>query len=293
MSPAKKKYGGIPKRPYGDTGIELSVIGFGGIVAMDERQEHVNRLVAEAVERGINYFDVAPLYGNAEIVLGPALEPYRKDVFLACKTMERTADGARRELKRSLERLRTGWIDLYQLHAVEDVEGDIDTAFGKGGAMEIFLEAKKAGVVRHIGLSAHSEAAALAALDRYDFDSVLFPVNFAAWDAGFGPGIMKRAIEKGAARLALKGLAMHKWSEGDKGRDEFPKEWYAPITNRDFADLALRWTLNQPVTAAIPPGTERMYRWALEIAESLRPLTKLEQAKLRESAAELKPVFPL
>ena len=103
----------LPRRPYGDTGIELSIISFGGIVVMNADAEHASQVVGEAVERGVNYFDVAPSYGNAEEKLGPALEPYRKDVFLACKTGQRTAEGAQTEFDRSLELLRTDHFDLY------------------------------------------------------------------------------------------------------------------------------------------------------------------------------------
>ena len=99
----------LSRRAYGKTGINLSIIGFGGIVLMGHEQEHGNRLVAESVERGVNYYDVAPSYGNgeAEIKLGPALEPYRKNCFLACKTAERTAPQAQAELTQSLQRLHT------------------------------------------------------------------------------------------------------------------------------------------------------------------------------------------
>ena len=151
----------IPRREYGKTGVKLSIVGFGGIVIAGAEQEHANRVVAEAVERGVNYFDVAPTYGDAEVVLGPALEPYRKNVFLACKTTQREREGAEAELKQSLERLRTDHFDLYQLHGIMSVEKDVDIAFGKGGAMEVFIEAKKSGQVRHIGFSAHSVEAAI------------------------------------------------------------------------------------------------------------------------------------
>ena len=115
--PAEPTYK-LPRRSLGKTGVRLSVVGFGGIVVMNETPESASQLVARAIERDINYFDVAPSYGNAEERLGPALEPYRKNVFLACKTQQRTRAGAEAELKRSLERLRTDHFDLYQFHAV-------------------------------------------------------------------------------------------------------------------------------------------------------------------------------
>jgi len=112
----------LPQREYGKTGVKLSIIGFGGMVVKDAEQQHANRVVADAFEEGVNYFDVAPTYGDAELKLGPALEPYRKKVFLACKTGQRRRKGAAAELKESLKRLRTDYFDLYQLHAITDVK---------------------------------------------------------------------------------------------------------------------------------------------------------------------------
>lgn len=114
--------------------MKLSIIGFGGIVVKDAEQQHANRVVAEAFEKGVNYFDVSPTYGDAELKLGPALEPYRKKVFLACKTGQRRREGASEELNESLKRLRTDYFDLYQLHSITDVKNDVDAVFAKGDA---------------------------------------------------------------------------------------------------------------------------------------------------------------
>jgi aryl-alcohol dehydrogenase-like predicted oxidoreductase len=146
--------GGLERRALGKTGEKLSFIGFGGVVVTSVTAEEASRSVRHAIDAGINYFDVAPTYGNAEEMLGPALEPYRKSVFLACKTQERTKDGALAELDRSLAKLRTDHFDLYQHHAVTK-KADVETIFGPGGAMEGFEAAKKAGKVRFLGFSAH------------------------------------------------------------------------------------------------------------------------------------------
>jgi aryl-alcohol dehydrogenase-like predicted oxidoreductase len=282
----------LPRRAYGDTGARLSIIGFGGIVVSGVEQDHANRVVAEAVEKGVNYFDVAPSYGDAEIKLGPALEPYRKDVFLAGKTEHRTRDETAAELKESLRRLRTDYLDLYQFHAIFDVQKDVDAAFAKGGAMEAFLEAKKQGQIRYLGFSAHSEEAALAALDRYDFDSILLPLNFAAfYQGGFGLRIMQAAKSKGVARLALKAMAKQKWPKDDPARKQYPKCWYQPLTDRHEAKLALYFTLSQPITAAIPPGEESLFRMALDLAMDFRPISQKETETLRQMAQSLNPVF--
>jgi len=283
----------LPRRAYGDTGERLSIIGFGGIVVSGVEQDHANRVVAEAVEKGVNYFDVAPSYGDAEVKLGPALEPYRKDVFLACKTEHRTKKETAAELSESLKRLRTDYLDLYQLHAISDVQKDVDAVFAKGGAMEVFLEAKKQGQVRYLGFSAHSEEAALAALDRYDFDSVLFPINFATFYQGnFGPRILQAAKSKGVARLALKTMAKQKWPKDDPARKQYPKCWYQPLTDRNEAKLALYFTLSQSITAAIPPGEESLFKMALDLALDFRPISQKEVETLRQMAQPLSPVFP-
>ncbi|NLX99935.1 MAG: aldo/keto reductase, partial [Rhodopirellula sp.] len=164
--------------PLGKTGISASAVTFGGIINTDEPQEHANRFVARAIDAGVNYFDVAPTYGDAEERLGPALAPYRRDVFLACKTEERSAEGAREKLEASLRKLKTDYFDVYQLHALT-TDDDLDRAFGPGGAMEVVLKAKRDGIIRNVGFSAHNEDAALRALAMYDFDTVLFPLNWA------------------------------------------------------------------------------------------------------------------
>jgi len=296
VRPAAASGGAMPRRPYGRDGTMISVIGMGGIVIASAEQEHANRVVAQAVERGVNYFDVAPTYGQAELRLGPALEPYRKDCFLACKTTERTAEGARRELNQSLLNLRTDHLDLYQLHAITDVAKDVDAAFAAGGAMEVFLEARRSGQVRHLGFSAHSEAAALAAMDRFDFDSVLLPVNFACWMQGdFPPRVLDMARRKGLTILALKALARQNWPAdappGSPRRKQYPGCWYEPITDPHEAGLALRFTLGQGVTAALPPGAEEVFWLAVSLAADLRPLSAEEEGELRALAGGLSPVF--
>ena len=165
--------GKIEKRSLGRTGEMLSVIGFGGIVVKDATPGESSGLVKLAIDSGINYFDVAPSYGDAEIKLGPALEPYRKGVILNCKTTKRSRDEARAELEQSLKNLRTDHFDVYQFHAVTTI-ADVDAILGKGGAMETFLAARKEGKIRFIGFSAHSVEAAMAMMDRFDFDTILF-----------------------------------------------------------------------------------------------------------------------
>ncbi len=139
--------------------------------------------MAEAVDRGINYFDVAPSYGNAQERLGPALAPYRNKCFLACKTDGRMKDDSRAQLEESLRLLKTDHVDLYQFHALTKMT-DLDKVLGPGGAMETMEAAKKEGKIRYIGFSVHSAETALAAMDRYNFDTILFPGELGSFHSG-------------------------------------------------------------------------------------------------------------
>jgi predicted aldo/keto reductase-like oxidoreductase len=279
------------KRTLGKTGEKLTIVGFGGILVSQEEQANANRLVAEAVEkRGLNYFDVAPSYGNAEERLGPALEPYRKNVFLACKTGKRDAKGAEEELQTSLKRLRTDHFDVYQLHGVRAME-EVEQIFAPGGAMETFLKAKERGLTRFLGFSAHSEEAALALMDRFAFDTILFPFNWTSWlKNNFGPAVLAKAKEKGMGIFALKALAKRKLVEGEERK--WPKCWYHPVDTAEEAALGLRFTLSQGVNAAVTPGHEHLFNWACDAAEHYKPIMPAEVAELTRRAQELDPIFP-
>jgi|SRR5271157_2699637 len=283
----------IPKRRLGKTGAELSIIALGGIVVMDTEQTFANNIVAEAFDRGINYFDVAPEYGNAQQKLGPALEPYRKRSFLACKTLMRDKDGAANDLEDSLRKLRTDHVDLYQFHAVTTKE-DVEKIFGPKGAMETFQAARQAGKVRFIGFSAHSVENAFSMLDHYNFDTILFPINFVLFSqANFGPQVLARAHEKGMGILALKSMAKGIWPAAQKENHPHSKCWYQPAALPDEASMGLRWTLSHPITAAVPPGDESYFRLAMDVAQKFEPIKPEEEKSLLAGASGVEPLFHL
>ena len=281
--------GGLERRSLGRTGETLSILGLGGVVVMNATAEEASARVREAVEAGVNYFDVAPSYGNAEDMLGPALEPHRKGVFLACKTQARTRQAAAEELQRSLKKMRTDHFDLYQHHAVTK-KADVEKILGPGGAMEAFEAARKAGKVRFLGFSAHSVEAAMALMEGFAFDTILFPVNYGTWHAGdFGPQVLARAREKGMGILCLKAMAKGPWpSEAEK---RYAKCWYEPLDAPEEAALALRFTLSHPVTAAIPPGDENLFRMALRLAARFEPLTSAEVEAMKGRGGAAVPLF--
>jgi len=281
--------GGLERRSLGRTGETLSILGLGGVVVMNATAEEASARVREAVEAGVNYFDVAPSYGNAEDMLGPALEPHRKGVFLACKTQARTRQAAAEELERSLKKMGTDHFDLYQHHAVTK-KADVEKILGPGGAMEAFEAARKAGKVRFLGFSAHSVEAAMALMEGFAFDTILFPVNYGTWHAGdFGPQVLARAREKGMGILCLKAMAKGPWpSEAEK---RYAKCWYEPLDAPEEAALALRFTLSHPVTAAIPPGDENLFRMALRLAARFEPLTPAEAEAMKGRGGAAVPLF--
>jgi aryl-alcohol dehydrogenase-like predicted oxidoreductase len=286
----------IERRPFGKTDDSVSIIGFGGVIVTNTYPETAARYVGEAVDAGINYFDVAPMYGNAQQMLGLALEPYRDQCFLACKTRSRDAEGAQAELEDSLRKLRTDHVDLYQMHSLQSVENDVNVAFGPSGAMETIVKARDEGKIRHIGFSAHTQEAALAAMDQFDFDSVLFPINYFAWNYGnFGPAVFERAKEKGMAVLALKALAHRRWT-----KEEFksffrnwPKCWYKPLDTYEDIEMALRFTLGRPVTAAVPPGHWDLFKLCLKVVTDSEFARDTEEAfsLLEKLSEETEPLF--
>ena len=164
------------KKKLGKTGFEVYPVIYGVIVSMQDGQKASDNYVAWALDRGINYFDVAPSYGDAEEKLGLSLKPFRKDNYLACKTTQRLREGAEKEFEKSLELLHTDYFDVYQLHSISKPE-DVEQIFGPNGIMEMIEKEKQRGRIRKVGFSAHSQEQAIRAMSMYDFDSIMFPTN--------------------------------------------------------------------------------------------------------------------
>ncbi|MCE5328715.1 aldo/keto reductase [bacterium] len=275
----------MDKRILGKTGQQLSVIGFGGIVVMDESPENAAIIVSKAIDRGVNYFDVAPQYGNAQERLGPALKPYRSKIFLTCKTLMRNGDEAETDFKDSLKKLETDYFDAYLLHSVKTID-EVKQISQRNGALEFFAKAKSKGLIRYLGFSAHTEQAALTLMDIYDFDIVVFPVNWACWfNDNFGPKVLAAAQKKDLGIIALKALAKRLWDKNEKRK--WPKCWYAPVDNFEEASLALRFTLSQSVTTAISPSHSELLWWACDIADKLTPINEKEIKYLKESSKKV------
>ncbi len=284
---------GLPQRVLGRTGAKVSVVGFPGLALANYDQEQGTAGLHRAFDRGVNYFDVAPAYGkdgDAEIKMGIGLQGIdRSRIFLACKTKMRDRQGARLELERSLKRLKTDYFDLYQMHAIF-TEDEVRQALGPNGALETFLKAKEEGKVRHFGFSAHTTAGAVAALNGFAFDSVMFPLSFVDYfDTGFGRAVIELATEKGAAVVAIKALSKGSWPQGVERTRRW---WYRTTEQQKETDLAVHFTLSLPgVVAAIPPSWLDLLDKAVEAGRSVRPVTEAEMLELRRIAEDCQPLF--
>lgn len=267
----------MTRRRLGKTEFQISPVVYGGIVSMEDGQKSSNRYVSYAVDAGINYFDVAPSYGDAEEKLGNSLKPYRKDVYLACKTGMRDAKNAQIEMEKSLKLLHTDYFDVYQLHSLTTKE-DLDIAFGEGGIMDLLVKAKQSGIIRNISFSAHDEDVALQAMSMFDFSTVLFPLN---WGTGLGKGfgncLVKKAKELDMGILGMKTLIHRAWiNEEEKNTSGFTKSWCKPITDNDkLAIAAMKYTLGLGADTLVPPGNFENFLFVVKnIEECLKnPIT--------------------
>ena len=259
----------------GSTDIQVSYVSYGGIVSAgfyenihypEEGQDASNRYVSWAIEHGVNYFDVAPGYVNAQEQLGISLEPYRKQVSLACKTAYRDRKNAEKDLERSLKLLKTDYFDVYQLHGVSSMD-EVEQSFGPDGVMEMMRTLKERGIARYVSFTAHSEEAALKMLDLYPFDTVLFPFNwFMNMEHGMGNALLKVLKEKKIGILCMKSLIERRWESGeDKGH--FPKSWCKPIDTDNEPELgiaAMKYVLSLGVNTLIPPGNFKSFSFAVD-----------------------------
>src|SRR5579864_759446 len=238
----------IPRAPFGRSGHQSSRIIFGAAAfwAMDD--DKAGALLDRALAAGVNHIDTAAAYGDSELRLAPWLRQHRPDVFLATKTGDRDGDGARRSLEQSLERLGVDHVDLVQLHnLVEDHEWDV--AFRPDGAVAALAKAKEEGLTRFIGVTGHGLRIAgmhARSLERFDFDSVLLPYNFALLHEHLNyrrdvEALLQTCAERNLAVQTIKAVARRRWPEGDDGRHFI---WYEPLADADAINRAVRFVLS-------------------------------------------------
>jgi len=288
----------IAKIPFGQTGHESTRTIFGAASLSAMRQERADQVLETLLEYGVNHIDVAASYGEAELRIGPWMKEHRDKFFLASKTGDRTAAGARDSIRRSLERLRVEQLDLIQFHNLTDEPG-WETAMGPGGALEAAIEARDRGLVRFIGVTGHGTMAPamhLRSLESFEFDSVLLPYNYMLMQSPEYASDFKRLIEvcssRGVAVQTIKSVARRRWLEGDTQR-RF--SWYEPVKDPDSLRRVVHWVLSRPNiflnTSSDATILPLILKAAGEFKEGL-PQADLEAAmQAQASALEMKPIF--
>lgn len=244
----------LTKTVLGRTGLEISRVIYGGIISMNEEQKDSDYYVDYAIDHGINYFDIAPSYGNAQEILGRSLKNKRNNVYLACKTGEFSRENGSKQFYESLDMLYTDHFDVFQLHGLSSME-QVEIAFSANGIMEFLVKAKDEGKIRNIGFSAHNESVAFKALSMYDFDTVLFPFNWSMnISLNAGNELLQEAANRNMGILALKVLAERALTENES--DKYPKSWYKPIdlTETEFIRAAVDFSFSLGIHSMIPPG---------------------------------------
>jgi aryl-alcohol dehydrogenase-like predicted oxidoreductase len=283
----------MQKRELGRTGHLSSIVIMGTAALGAADQETANTALDLAAASGVNHIDVAPQYGVAEERVGPWLEQHRLQFFVGCKTLQREKSGAWSDLLRSLERLRCKMLDLYQLHAVNSFQ-ELDRIFGHDGALETLIEARDRGMVRFLGITGHGlEAPAVQAeaLRRFDFHTVMFPINPALYanpdyrrDAHV---LLRMCEERGVGVIVIKPLARGPW--GEKAHQY--TTWYEPFDDPATIETWVRFALSQPVSCIASPGDVRLLPTILGAAERFTPLTEAEQEQAIKDAESLTPLF--
>ncbi|MBE9063837.1 aldo/keto reductase [cf. Phormidesmis sp. LEGE 11477] len=265
----------MPLRQLGRTNIQLPILGLGTAgqtpLARSNQEQAAVEQIERALELGIRYFDTAASYGPSESFLGKVLPAYRADIFLGSKTAARDYDGAWRNLERSLQRLNTDYLDLWQFHHVA-IAADLDTIFSQNGAIKALEEAKEQGLVRFSGITGHHEPSAIVAgLQRYSFDHALIPINAADihHPRPFISGALPTAIAQNVGITAMKVPA------------------YGRLLKPGLLggmDQALGYTLSQPGVhcAIIAAETIEQLEENVRVARAFQPLsdsalTEIEQ----------------
>ncbi len=278
----------IQKRPFGRTGHQSTCTIFGAAAFSRVTQAEADRTMELLLEYGVNHIDTANSYGSSEKLLGPWIERHRNDFFLATKTEERTYEKAKEHLHRSLDLLRTDHIDLWQMHVLVQPD-QWEIAMGSGGALEAFIEAKEQGLVRFLGVTGHHTVVGWMhkrSLERYDFDSVLLPYNYAmmqnpTYRTDF-EAVMELCEARNVAVQTIKSCTKGPWG----GKEQTAATWYEPFTEQEEIDRAVQWVLSRPNVFLNTPGDIHLLPKVLDAAQRFEPRS---QAEIDNNMAELQP----
>jgi aryl-alcohol dehydrogenase-like predicted oxidoreductase len=285
----------MEKRTLGKTGHQSTVAILGAFAFSEASQQETDAAMQNVLEAGVNHIDVAPTYGHAEERLGPWLSRERERFFLGCKTMERDKEGAARELRESLSRLQVDHFDLYQIHAVTNDE-ELQAALRPGGAIEALVEAREEGLTRYLGITGHGlqvPGIMLKALEIFDFDTVLFPINFILYAREdyreAAEELIATCQEKNVGTMIIKSIARRKWK-----KDDIQKylTWYKPFEREQKIQDAVNFALSQDVTGICTAGDLTLLPRVLKACQDYTPLSPEQQEALIQAGTAYQPIFP-
>ena len=283
----------MERRRLGRTEHHSTVAILGAACFARATPEEAEAGFTEALQRGVNHLDIAPRYGAAEELIGPLLPAVRDKLFLACKTTRRNPGGVRAQAEESLSRFGADHFDLYQMHAVTD----LDVLEERVDAAEEILKMRDEGVTRFAGITGHNEhvpGAFLEALRRWDLDTVMFPVNARMWSQDDyrrdAEALLEHCATHDVGVMAIKAAARKPW----EGEGRFASTWYEPFADPDAVQRGVDFTLSVPgVHAFCTPGDVAILKLALEAAEHHRPMDEAIRRQTMDDAASERSIFPL
>jgi aryl-alcohol dehydrogenase-like predicted oxidoreductase len=278
----------MEKRKFGRTDHHNTVAILGGAAFWDSSQAETDATVETVLEHGVNHIDVAPQYGKAEALLGPWVKKMRAHFFLGCKTLERESSAAMKELLNSLKQLQTDYLDLYQCHAVTNLE-ELDKITAENGALKTLQKAKETGLTRYLGITTHgmqAPAVLIEALNRFDFDSVLFPLNFILFAneeyRNDALQLIDLCQERNVGMMIIKSIARGKWGELEKTNTT----WYQPFTGMQEIQNAVNFVLSLPVNGICMAGDTSLIPKILLACENYQKLSESDFNAMTQNTAQ-------
>jgi aryl-alcohol dehydrogenase-like predicted oxidoreductase len=283
----------IAQAPFGRTGHESTRTLFGAAALGSVSQDEADAALELLLEHGVNHIDTAASYGDSELRLAPWLSRHREDVFLATKTGKRDYQGAREEIRRSLDRLGVGHVDLIQLHNLVDVI-EWEFALRDGGALDAAVEARDEGLARFIGVTGHGLTVAQMhrrSLERFPFDSVLLPYSYVQMrDERYArdfEALVAVCEERGVAVQTIKAISLAPWN----GREQTANTWYEPLREQADIDLAVHWVLGRPGAFLNTVGDVEVLPKVLDAAERFAARPSDEEMDELLTRRQLVPLF--
>ena len=284
----------IPKKTFGRTNHKSSRIIFGGYALSMASKTEADHVLSLLQEYGINHIDTAPMYGKSEERIGSWMKEYRSDFFLATKTRSRSYEGAIKNLHNSLARLKVDYIDLWQMHGLNNPQGWIK-AMGDEGTLKAFIEAKEEGLVNYLGITGHGNKVTrmhLQSLEYFDFDTVMLPYNYLQMQnkkyAETFDQLLKVCKERNVAVQTIKSVARKPWDSDPKTHNTF---FYQPIESQNDIDKAVHWSLGLEDSFMITAGDIEILSKILIASKSYKNRPKDSEMKLLADSLNMKQIF--